>query len=73
MVHYPNQERKFMYEKIFKTFYINRTPIQRKNERVTVDSFWTEMEAIAYMEYYAGKDKTAKYWVSTRPCKKWEK
>ena len=47
--------------------------IQRKDGRdlETVDEFETHKEAVAMVTEYRMSDPSARYYLSTRPCKSW--
>ena len=49
--------------------------IQRRGERhlETVDEFTTRKEAREMLAEYQMSDPSALYYISTRPCKAWEK
>lgn len=48
--------------------------IQRKdsNGLETVDEFETRKEAVAMVKEYRMSDKTASFYLSSRPCKDWK-
>ena len=46
--------------------------IQRKSSILeTVDEFETRKEALAMLKEYRQTDRSAMYYLSTRPCKAW--
>lgn len=47
--------------------------IQRDGQQVreTVDEFETRREAIDMVKEYRLSDPSARYWISTRPCRDW--
>ena len=48
------------------------TYIQRKSSALeTVDEFETRKEALAMLKEYRQTDRSATYYLSTRPCKAW--
>lgn len=52
-----------------------KTYIQRKDGRYleTVDEFTTRKEARAMLAEYRMSDPSASYYLSSRPCKDWNK